>query len=377
METISRLRYFLYLSILIVGCTTGKNALQKGNFDASVQKSVDRLRNAPKNEEAQQVLAAAYPLALKDHLNKIEQAKLSSAVLQWEYILAEYQQLQELAADINSCTSCQAVIPFPQQFGSEITSSKLKAAEVRYVRGVRYLEENNRPSARKAYDDFEIAKKLYPSYKDVAQKLEDAYQAAVVRVVMEPVQLNSNAYQLSNAYFQQQIDRFTSNYRNNKFVILYNEKQAVSQKIKPDQVISLSFDDFVVGQTFVKERVEKMKRDSVIIGQTRSNKPIYATVNASFSIFDKKVTSSGWLSFVISDWQSQKVIRQQRLSGSYVWQDNWASYKGDERALTNQQLKLLGRREVLPPMPEVLFTEFTKPIYAQLVDEVNYFYSQY
>ena len=60
MKTISRLRYFLYLSILIVGCTTGKNALQKGNYDQSVFKSVDRLKSSPKNAEALYVLPVAY-----------------------------------------------------------------------------------------------------------------------------------------------------------------------------------------------------------------------------------------------------------------------------------------------------------------------------
>ncbi|MDQ7947571.1 MAG: hypothetical protein REI78_06540 [Pedobacter sp.] len=377
MKTSSRLRYFLYLSILIVGCTTGKNALQKGNYDASVQKSVDRLRNSPKNEEAQQVLATAYELALKDHLNKIQQAKISADVLRWEYILTNYEQLNSLAGEINSCAACQAIVPAPQQFTANIAEAKLNAAAVRYERGLRYLDEADRASAKKAYYDFERAKQFAPNYKDVDKKMDDAYWAAVVRVVVEPVQLNSSAYQLSNAYFQQQLDYFISNYRNNKFVLFYSQDQAVSQKIRPDQVLSLSFDDFMVGQTFVKERVEKMKRDSVIIGQIRNNKPIYATVKASFSVFDKKVASSGQLSMTISDWQTQKVIRQQRLSGTYVWQDSWATYKGDERALSKQQLKQLGKREVLPPGPEVLFAEFTKPIYAQVVDEVNYFYNQY
>ena len=65
MKTISRLRYFLLLSILIVGCTTGKNALQKGNYDLSVFKAIDRLKNAPKNEEAMYVLPVAFDLAIK------------------------------------------------------------------------------------------------------------------------------------------------------------------------------------------------------------------------------------------------------------------------------------------------------------------------
>jgi hypothetical protein len=377
MKTISRLRYFLYLSILIVGCTTGKNALQKGNYDASVSKAVDRLKNSPKNTEAIDVLATAYPLALKDHLRKIDEAKQSADVLRWEYILSDYQQLNQLSDEINSSPASMAVISNAQKFIVEVEDSRYKAAEVRYALGIRSLNENNRQSAKKAYYDFERAQQLYPSFKGVKTKLDEAYWAAVLRVVVQPTQINSAYYNLSNQYFQQQVDQFMSNYRKNRFVLFYSEQQAMNQKIKADQILSLNFDDFIVGQTYVKERVEKMKRDSVIIGQTRQNKPIFATVKATFSTFNKEVASSGLLRLTITDLQTQRIMKQQRLTGTYVWQDSWSSYKGDDRALTNQQLKMTGKRELMPPSPDVLFIAFTKPIYNQLVDEVSYFYNQY
>lgn len=81
MRTILRLRYFLYLSVLFVSCTTGKNALQKGDYDAAAVKAVDRLRSAPQNKEAMGVLPAAFDLAIKTHLRKIDEAKLSADAL--------------------------------------------------------------------------------------------------------------------------------------------------------------------------------------------------------------------------------------------------------------------------------------------------------
>jgi hypothetical protein len=267
------------------------------------------------------------------------------------------------------------VVPNTQKFIAEVEDSRYKAADVRYALGMRSLNENNRVSAKKAYYDFERAQQLYPSFKDVKSKVDEAYWAAVL--VVQPTQINSAYYNLSNQYFQQQVDEFMSNYRRNKFVLFYSEQQAIKQKIQADQVLSLNFDDFVVGQTYVKEKVERLKRDSVIVGQTRQNKPIYGTVKANFSIFNKQVTSSGLLRLTITDEQTQKIIKQQRLSGTYVWQDSWASYKGDDRALTNQQLKMTGKREFMPPSPDALFIAFTKPIYSQLVDEVSYFYNQY
>lgn len=377
MKTSSRLRYFLYLSILIVGCTTGKNALQKGNYDLSVFKSIDRLKNAPKNAEALYVLPIAYDLALKEHLRKIDEAKLSSDVLRWETVLGHYQKINQLSDEVNSSPVALGLIKNPPKYIKEVEDSKYKAAEVRYALGVNQLNENNRVSAKNAYYNFEKAQYFYPSYKDVNQKLDEAYWAAVVKVVVQPVRVNSSYYQLSNQYFQDQVAQFMKNYQNNRFVIFYSEQQANQQKVNPDQILRLNFEDFVVGQTYIKERVEKVKRDSVVIGETRTKAKVYGTVTATLSIFDKQVSSSGLLAMTIFDNQTQRIIRQQNIPGTYIWQDSWASYRGDDRALTNQQLQMTKRREIAPPPPATLFVEFTKPIYAQLVNEISNFYNRY
>lgn len=378
MKNISRLRYFIYLSLIFLGgCTTGKNALQKGDYDASVAKAVSRLQNSPKNSEAMQVLKTAYDLALQDHLRKINEAKLSNDLFRWESVMYDYQKINQLADDINSCPACLVLVPNPSKYVKEVAESKLNAAAARYESGLSYLNTNNRLSAKKAYYEFEKTQNLQPNYKDVKNKMEDAYWAAVTRVVVQPIILNRGPYKLSADYFQQQIDQFISSYSRNKFVIFYGEDQATQQKIVPDQVLSLNFDDFVVGQTYVKERVEKLKRDSVVIGETRERKPIYGTVRATLSIFEKNISSSGLLDMSIMDWQTKKIVRQQKFPGTYVWRDSWASYKGDDRALDKHQLAMTRRKEILPPPPSALFLEFTKPIYSQLVDNISGFYNNY
>jgi len=378
MNNISRLRYFIYLSLIILGgCTTGKNALQKGDYDVSVSKAVSRLQNSPKNGEALAVLKTAYELALKDHLRKIDEAKLSNNLFKWESIMYDYQKLNQLADEINSCPACLSVVPVPSKYVKEVAESRYNAAVFRYNSGVAYLNQGNRISAKKAYYEFEKVQNLQPNYLDVKTKMDDAYWAAVIKVVVQPIILNRGPYKFSADYFQQQIDQFIGSYSRNKFVLFYGEEQATNQKIVPDQVLSLNFDDFVVGQTYVKERVEKLKRDSVIIGETRERKPVYGTVKATLSIFEKNISSSGLLDMTIMDWRNKKIIRQQKFPGTYVWRDSWASYKGDDRALDKNQLAMTRRKEIAPPSPGDLFLEFTKPIYSQLVDDIGYFYNSY
>jgi hypothetical protein len=377
MKTILKLKYFVFAALLVASCTTGKNALDKGNYDVSVFKAIDRLKSSPNNEEAKYVLQVAYDLALKEHLRKIDEAKVSSDALKWEAILSHYQKINQLSDEINSSPAALNLINNPKKYLAEVEDSKYNAAAGRYNLGINQLNENNNISAKNAYYNFEKAQYFYPNYKDLKNKLNEAYWAAVIKVVVQPVEVNSNYYKLSNQYFQDQINQFMANYQQNKFVIFYSEQQARNQKIVPNQVLRLSFDDFVVGQTYVKEKVEKLKKDSVVIGETRANGKVYGTVTATLSIFDKTVASSGLLDLTISDWQTGKIIKRKKLPGTYIWQDQWANYKGDERALTKQELALTKRRETLPPAPASLFVEFTKPIYAQLVEQIGSFYSRY
>lgn len=376
MNIISILRSLLYLSILTIGCTTGKKALQKGDYDAAVSKAVERLKNAPQNKEALEVLPTAFELAVKTHLRKIDEAKLSSNALKWENVVYSYQKINQLSDEINNCPSCLNLIPNPTKYIKEQEEASYRAAEARYLMGERLLRENNRQSAKMAYTHFIKAQSLYPSLTGIKEKIEEAYWAAALKVVVQPAIINSNTYKLSNQYFQQQIANYLATYKKNTFVRFYTEEEAASQNIRADHLIELHFDDFIVGQTYVRERVEKLKKDSVIVGENRQGK-VYGTVKATYSIFEKQVTSSGLLNFAVIDLNANKLLRNQKLAGTYVWKDNWATFRGDERALNPQQLALTRKKEIMPPPPANLFVEFTKPIYAQLIDQITVFYSRY
>ena len=225
MKTRSRLQYLIYLSIFFVACTTGKKALEKGNYDVSVFKAIDRLKSSPNNEEAKYVVQVAYGLALKEHLRKIDEAKVSSDALKWEAILAHYQKINQLSDEINSSPAALSVISSAKKYIVEVEDSKYNAAAGRYNLGINQLSERNSLSAKNAYYNFEKAQYFYPNYKDVQSKLDEAYWAAVVKVVVQPVLVNSNYYKLSNQYFQDQIDHLMANYQQNVLFSMLNNRR--------------------------------------------------------------------------------------------------------------------------------------------------------
>lgn len=79
----------------------------------------------------------------------------------------------------------------------------------------------------------------------------------------------------------------------------------------------------------------------------------------------------------ILDARTDAVLLARKFPGEFVWFSEWASFNGDERALSKEQLALCERRELAPPHPQDLFIEFTKPIYGQLSSNVREFYRRY
>ncbi|MFM7901769.1 MAG: hypothetical protein ACKPAD_07255, partial [Bacteroidota bacterium] len=144
---------------------------------------------------------------------------------------------------------------------------------------------------------------------------------------------------MSNEFFENKIRESLKQMRPNEFVRFYlpGEMEATGLKTA-DHVIRLRFDDFVIGQTLIKETVLPCKKDSVEIAKDSTGKPIYGTVTAEFHQFNKTVISSGLLDFKVLDPQTRETISQEKFPGTYTWVCEWGYYNGDSRSLTSAQL---------------------------------------
>ena len=104
---------------------------------------------------------------------------------------------------------------------------------------------------------------------------------------------------------------------------------------------------------------------------------IYGKAKATYYHYRKTTTSRGILNFKIIDARTQAVLSTEKMPGEYVWVSEWATFNGDERALTAEQVKISKQKEMVPPPPQELFIGFTQPIFNQLINRISEFYKGY
>ena len=368
--------------ILAAACTSGRRALQKGNYEDAIFKAINRLRSSPGNKNARETLREGYPLTLEYHSGRIANLKASNEAFKYEGVLDSYSTMTRIHDEIQRCPACREEVRGSRGYMGEIGEAKQLAAIDRYTAGsIAFDRDNSRESAKEAYFHFIRAAELVPNYKDVQERAKQAKFEATMKIVFEQIPVHSRTFGLSNEYFQNQVNQFVNSERMSEFVRFYTPNEAKTAGLrKPDQIVRLQFDDFVVGQTYVRETNENMERDSVVVGQVNTEtgkQNVYGTVKAKFVLFQKTVSSRGLMDLQIYDPNANRVVFQEKMPGEFVWRSEWANYRGDERALTDKQLKMSGLREVPPPPPQDLFLEFCRPIYTQTTNTLRRFYRNY
>ncbi len=381
----------LMLSALLLlslgACKSTKRAYERGDYETAVINSIDRLRRAPENKKARHTLKLAYPTMVTYFQEQIAIAKQSGNPFRWEEVMLHYEVLNRAYDEIRKAPAAMAVIPAPQSFIGDYEIARSKAADARYAMGTQRLsfaQDGNREAAKEAYEHFTRTIQLRPGYKDAEDLSFEALELATVYVQIEPIPMHSRALEISNEFFESQLVEEFARGQISPFIrfVFPTEGRGRYANRRPDQIIRMSFDDFVVGQAYVREKVLQRRRDSVVVGtvalKNDSTGYVYGTVQAEMHQFSKIISSSGTLDVRIIDARSGAVLSQRKFPGTFEWVDYWGYFNGDKRALQEEDQAFLAKKRESPsPPPQQLFIEFTKPIYGQTTNFVREFYRNY
>lgn len=371
------LTLFLF-SIILASCSSGKKALQKGNYYQAITKAVERLKSSPDNKNAVQVLRDGYPLAMQWSQEELDLTLSSNQAFKWERTITVMQQVNRLSKLIRSTPAARKMISNPKTYSSELTMAYEKAAEERYNAGLHYMEQNTREAARTAFEHFRKADRFIPGYKNVLEEMEIAKEIATYKVIIEAVTVRTRTYKLSSEFFYNQIFEYLNNkYPGNGFVNFYSPRQAEQFKVEqPDFVVRMEFFDFSVGNLLRSEKEEELVK-RVKVETKDTTRVTYKTYRAKLKTYTDEVVSGGRLNYKIVDFTNGNLMRDNLIPGSFTWLNEYALFVGDKEALNKHQYELTRNKAVPLPPHQDLFIEFTRPIYEQLTSELNQFFRRY
>lgn len=372
------LPFFIILLFVISACSSGKKALQKGDYYEATLKSVDRLRKSPTNKKARNTLGEAYYRAVEENLRTTRTLDTKINPLNWEKIAESYGRINEMGNEIRRSPAALQIVKNPTSYLGEEIKAKEKAAEARYNEGAKAMALNTREDAKKAYYHFLKADEWVKGYKDVATQIPNAKEAATLKVLVQPIQV-PNSFSLGRDFVQSQVMEYlNTNRRMNEFVTFYLSWETPNYCCA-DQLLMMSFDEFTVGQVFQKEKtttaIDSVRRSVRL--DDGSSKTITDAVKADYTHHEQYVVSNGLLDVRVIDAKTNRILMQDKYPGEFVWRNEWGTYQGDKRALDTDQKKAVKVRPIAPPPPQDLFVELFKPIYDQLTGNIKRFYRNY
>ncbi|CAN0130288.1 unnamed protein product, partial [Chrysoparadoxa australica] len=318
----------------------------------------------------------AYFLAVDLHKDNIQRSKTSTDPFKYEKMVYEYAAINNLYDAIARCPGCRKVVPNPEKYDSELSGTRIKAAEYRYQLGMNAFEQKeNRDKAKEAHGHFSMASEFVPRYRDIEDKMNESLFYATMKIVVEPIPSPVRVFDLKHEFFVNKINEYLHNNMINQYVRFYTPSEAkIDQLPFIDHYIQMEFDRFNLGSVSSRTYEKETSRDSVEVGTTKSGEKVFGTVKAVLKVNERSLTGSGLLDFKVLDGRTRKVLTQEKFPSEYVWTARWANFNGDERALSEEEVDMVNRVEVSIPGPQVMFEEFTAPLYDQVISKITAYY---
>ncbi len=368
---------FITSMMFIIACGSNRKISKRYTMeDKTVFELVKRLTDNPADKEAAELLPAAYEAA------RIKRKAITDNLVQTgapgdKYIemAREWMVLKQMYNQIKSSPGANAALPDPWDPSLMIQGANKLAAEDYYNAAMTFLGYNTRQYAQKAYDNFQKAAKASPGYKDVDNMLLIAAEKATTRVLVNPVNYNSYSYGyygFQNDWMQQQMvrDLNARSYANTRFFTEYDLR---AQQLVPDKIVDLNFTDLFIDNVHTDSRSYQRSKE-IVTGQTKTNPPraVTQTVYATVTISRRYMSSYATLECRIYDRETNNNSLYDRFSDRIEWVQERATYTGDRRALTPQDIALISNRwDDYPPNREQLAESLVRKTYQQLLSRIS------
>jgi hypothetical protein len=344
----------LVVLLLLTGCNSVKRNqrfMAQGDYDQVIELAIKKLQKDKngKNSEAHiYFLEEAFKRVVDEDLNRIDFLKKENNPANTReiyYLYCDLDKRQELI---------RPLLPLPDahiklvNYSDELIASKNNFANFLFAEGNRYLNRNQILDAREAYGYFTDLKNLRVNYQGVDEKLNESHfkgtdfvlvalknrSGQIIPFRLEQELLDFNTYGLN--------DFWTEYHRQPENGIHYNYGIDLDFKeiaISPERIIERNYQREKVikdGWEYLLDRNGNVVKDS-LGNDVKVDK--YITVRADVTYTEQLKSVLVGAEAVYQDLNRNQIIHKHPLGTEFVFENIFAHYRGDERALTPEDLE--------------------------------------
>jgi hypothetical protein len=262
------------------GCGSSKKQLQKGNYDAAIEKSVKQLRKDPKDVKQIDILTQSYKVANEQDNERVRFLKMEGRPNNWDEIYLVYKALNDRQSLVRTVTPLNMngrSVDFSYvDYVPEMVNAKRKAADFYFAHGSELMKSGLKESYRQAYAEFIRAKQYVGDYEGIDNKIQESKYQGMSRVFVT-VQNNSilkfpkefeqdllalDLPRLNSEWVEYHTQNLNADTQYDYFVNVNIKNIAVSdnQTMQKDSVVKRDVED---GFTYLLDKKGNVTRDSL------------------------------------------------------------------------------------------------------------------
>jgi hypothetical protein len=376
-------------------CSSPQRLLDEGDYDSVIEKSLAKIKGKTNKDEDQvAALEQAFERATRRDMATVEQLRQSADPSRWPDIYRVYSRIADRQNKI------EPLVPLVDKTGYEaqfqfvrvaplLTEAREKSAAYFYSEGRQLLElarnSGNRLKARESHAAFLRVKEFDANYLDTENLLEASLEAGRAHVLISlindsPVMLDKSFEDALLSIGTRDLDsRWTRFYTRSFGDFNFDYRVAVrfrNIQVSPGVIQEKTYQEtkeIEEGFQYVLDERGNVRKDS-LGNDIKIPKKVKIAAEV-LEVYQRKAAKiEGYIE--ILDGYTNNTLDTEPLFAENVFENYAATFKGDERALSEESKRRCGNRPVNFPddaaMVLVLADRF-KPILQQKIKNSNLF----
>ena len=186
--TMKKISWLFIVVLLLSGCASSKKLMQRGQYDAAIDKSVKKLRKKPTKEKEIINFERAFQIANEQDHERIRFLKREANPRNMEEIMRLYTRMKHRQTNVRTVTPLylpDRVVQFPYiDYDEEIITARSGAAEYYYNQAVELMRRNDKMAYREAWMSLARVKDLAGEYRNVNNLMDEARYKGISRALV-------------------------------------------------------------------------------------------------------------------------------------------------------------------------------------------------